>query len=77
MKKQKWTFTLIGTDNLDVEEMASSLSIDEHLEFTQDEAGTSKMFTRELHAREKYYACIDSCEKMPIGRYFANDDEEG
>ena len=39
MKKQNLTFTLIGTDNLDVETMAKSFAIDEHLEFQQDEAG--------------------------------------
>ncbi len=33
LKKQHWTFTLIGTDNLDVETMAHSFAIDEHLEF--------------------------------------------
>ena len=33
LKKQGWTFTLIGTDNLDVETMAHSFAIDEHLEF--------------------------------------------
>ena len=31
MKKQGWTFTLIGTDNLDVEGMAGSMNIDNHL----------------------------------------------
>ena len=36
LKKQNWTFTLIGTDNLDVETMAHSFAIDEHLEFQQD-----------------------------------------
>ena len=77
LKKQKWTFTLIGTDNLDVENMAHSMCIDDHLEFTQDEIETPKMFARELKAREKYYACIDKCAKMPTGRYFDNDDEEG
>ena len=40
LKKQNWTFTLIGTDNLDVEGMARSFAIDEHLEFKQTEAGT-------------------------------------
>ena len=34
MKKQDWTFTLIGTDNLDVEGMAGKMCIDNHLAFT-------------------------------------------
>ena len=43
LKKQKWTFTLIGTDNLDVETMAHSFAIEEHMEFQQTEAGTRAM----------------------------------
>ena len=33
LKKQHWTFTLIGTDALDVEGMAHSFAIEEHMEF--------------------------------------------
>ena len=51
LKKQHWTFTLIGTDNLDVETMAHSFAIDEHLKFEQTEAGTSAMFARERRSR--------------------------
>ena len=47
LKKQNWTFTLIGTDNLDVETMAQSFAIEEHMEFQQDEEGTKAMFARE------------------------------
>ena len=39
LKPQGWTFTLIGTDNLDVETMAHSFAIDEHLEFQQEYLG--------------------------------------
>lgn len=58
LKKQNWTFTLIGTDNLDVETMAKSFAIDEHLEFQQDEAGTKAMFACERRSRERYNCCI-------------------
>ena len=58
LKKQSWTFTLIGTDNLDVETMAHSFAIDEHLEFQQDEAGTKAMFARERRSRERYNCCV-------------------
>ena len=58
LKKQNWTFTLIGTDNLDVETMAHSFAIDEHLEFQQDEAGTKAMFARERRSRERYNCCV-------------------
>ena len=47
LKKQNWTFTLIGTDNLDVEGMAGAMAIDNHLEFKEDEAGTKEMFAFE------------------------------
>lgn len=43
LKKQSWTFTLIGTDNLDIEGMAGAMAIDNHLEFKEDEEGTKKM----------------------------------
>ena len=36
LKKQGWTFTLIGTEDLDVEGMAGSMAIDNHLSFTED-----------------------------------------
>jgi hypothetical protein len=31
VEKQSWTFTLIGTDNLDIETMAHSFAIEEHM----------------------------------------------
>jgi Mg-chelatase subunit ChlD len=31
LKRQNWTFTLIGTDNLDVETMAQSFAIEAHM----------------------------------------------
>lgn len=70
LKKQGWTFTLIGTDNLDVETMASSFAINDYLEFKQDEAGTKAMFARERRSRERYNCCV--AEEMPIltGSFF-------
>lgn len=70
MKKQGWTFTLIGTDNLDVESMAGSMSIDNHLAFTQDEAGTMEMFRRESKARMRYNEVVSEGCDMPAGDYF-------
>ena len=66
-------FTLIGTDNLDVETMAHSFAIDEHLEFQQDEAGTKVMFARERRSRERYNYCVAENAAMPVGSFF---DEE-
>ena len=74
LKKQGWTFTLIGTDNLDVETMAHSFAIDEHLEFQQSEAGTRAMFARERSCRERFNLCVAENASMPVGKYF---DEEG
>lgn len=73
LKKQNWTFTLIGTDNLDVETMAKSFAIDEHLEFQQDEAGTKAMFACERRSRERYNCCIADDTLMPTGSFFKED----
>lgn len=74
LKKQNWTFTLIGTDNLDVAEMAQSFAIEEHLEFQQDEKGTKAMFARERRSRERYNCCVAERAEMPKGKFF--DEEE-
>ena len=60
MKKQGWTFTLIGTDNLDVEGMAGKMCIDNHLAFTQDDRGTREMFARENKARMRFNESLAS-----------------
>ena len=73
LKKQHWTFTLIGTANLDVEAMARSFAIDEHLEFQQDEAGTKGMFARERHSRKRYNCCVAKDASMPTGSFFDED----
>lgn len=74
LKKQNWTFTLIGTDNLDVETMAHSFAIDEHMEFCQDEAGTKAMFARERRSRERYNCCVEASMPMPVGRFFEEEE---
>lgn len=70
LKKQNWTFTLIGTNNLDVETMALNFAIDEHLEFKQDEVGTEAMFARERRCRERFNCCIEENKAMPTGSFF-------
>ena len=70
LKKQHWTFTLIGTDNLDVEAMAHSFAIEEHLEFHQDMAGTKAMFARERRSRERYNCCVAKDAAMHVGSFF-------
>ncbi|MBR5350272.1 MAG: VWA domain-containing protein [Prevotella sp.] len=73
LKSQKWTFTLIGTDNLDVEGMAHSMSIDEHLDFKQDDANTKAMFSRERKARIRYNLHVDQDVAMPTGSFFEEE----
>ena len=70
LKKQNWTFTFIGTDDLDVENIALDMGIDNHLQFSEDEAGTKKMFARENRARERYVKCCAMDCKMEVGSYF-------
>ncbi|MDO5342208.1 MAG: VWA domain-containing protein [Bacteroidia bacterium] len=72
-KKLGWTFTLIGTDNLDVEGMAGSMAIDNHLVFAENEVETKAMFARERKSRARYCNFIACNEAMPSGSYF---DEE-
>lgn len=70
LKKQNWTFTFIGTDDLDVENIALDMGIDNHLQFSEDEAGTKKMFARENRARERYNKCRAMDCVMEAGSYF-------
>ena len=76
MKKQGWTFTLIGTDNPDVEGMAGSMNIDNHLAFTQDEEGTRMMFARENRARMRYNESVSIGCAMPAGDYFKEEEPD-
>lgn len=70
LKKQNWTFIFIGTDDLDVENIAHGMGIDNHLQFSEDEAGTKAMFARENRARERYNKCRAMDCKMEAGSYF-------
>ena len=70
LKKQHWTFTLIGTDNLDVETMAHSFAIEEHMEFHQDVEGTKAMFAHERRCRERYNCCVAEETSMTVGKFF-------
>lgn len=74
LKTQGWTFALIGTDNLDVENMASEMSIDNHLKFAEDEKSTREMFKHEREARVVFNKCCATETVMESGSYF-NDKE--
>ncbi|MCQ2203725.1 MAG: VWA domain-containing protein [Bacteroidales bacterium] len=73
-KKLGWTFTLIGTDNLDVEGMAGAMAIDNHLAFAEDDEGTREMFRRERNARVNYNMCCLRAEAMETGTYFREEE---
>lgn len=70
LKKQGWTFTFIGTDNLDVEAIATDMGIDNHLSFKEDEEGTKKMFACENRSRVLYCKRVSRGEAMPNGDFF-------
>ena len=74
LKKQNWTFTLIGTDNLDVETMARDFAIDEKLKFQQTAAGTAAMFACERRSRERYNCYLAEDADMPKGSFFDEED---
>ena len=73
LKKQNWTFTFIGTDDLDVESIALDMGIDNHLQFSEDEAGTREMFVRENKARVCYNKCLSIGRVSKAGCYFEEE----
>lgn len=77
LKSQGWVFTYIGA-NQDVEAVASSMSIDNHLAFDADDESTGEMFAKECRSRKKFFNKL-SCN-MPMCNlstgYFDEDDED-
>ena len=73
LKRQNWTCTLIGTDNLNVEAMAHHFYIDEHLKFEQTEEGTRAMFAKERSSRERYNHRVSCNLVAPTGKFFDED----
>ena len=80
LKEQGWTFTLIGTDNLDVESMARAISINEHMAFRQDSEGAQRMFSVNSKCINRFYGRLRGEEPdIPEGSFFSPgspDDEE-
>ena len=50
--------------------IALDMGIDNHLQFSEDEAGTKAMFARENRARERYNKCRAMGCAMEAGSYF-------
>lgn len=77
MKTQGWVFTYIGA-NQDVEAVAASMSIDNHLAFNADDKSTEAMFAKESHSRKKFFSKLNMdipVSDLNVG-YFADDDDD-
>lgn len=76
MKLQGWVFTYIGA-NQDVEAVANSMSIDNHLSFEASETGTSDMFAKEMRCRKLFFDKITPNQRMSdiCDDYFDEEDE--
>ena len=59
LTEQHWTFTFIGTDDLDVEGMASSMGIHHTLSFARNKEQAKAMFKEECESRMCYYDIIE------------------
>ncbi len=57
-----------------MEGMAHMMSIDEHMEFGQDEKSTDAMFARERSARMRFYGNVNYGIAMPTGSFFEEED---
>jgi hypothetical protein len=73
LKNNNWTFTYIGTDH-DVEKIAVSISIDNSMRFSKDQAGMQAMFLKEKQARSMYSQKIR--EKKDTKDKFYEDEEK-
>lgn len=61
MKEKGWVFTYIGA-NQDVEKVAMSMSIDNHLSYDSNEEGTQAMFAKELRSRKAFFDKVSLSE---------------
>lgn len=70
MKAAGWTFALIGTDNLDVEGMAGSLGVGNHMVFAETAEGTDRMFAQLDKSRENFNRRLSQGEEVGDGEFF-------
>ena len=71
-KEQGWTFTFIGTDDLDVEGMG----IKSFLSFSRNYESTSKMFSKDRASRAIFCSRTFRDERIDDAKYFVEGDEE-
>lgn len=75
-KEQGWTFTFIGTDDLDVEGMAHEMGIKSFLSFSRNYESTSKMFSKDRASRAIFCSRTFRDERIDDAKYFVEGDEE-
>lgn len=74
-KEQGWTFTFIGTDDLDVEGMAHEMGIKSFLSFSRNYESTSKMFSKDRASRAIFCSRTFRDERIDDAKYFVEEDE--
>lgn len=78
LKGQGWVFTYIGA-NQDVETVAASMSIDNHLAFDADDESTGEMFAKECRYRKKFFGKLSRnmpmCD-LSVGYFDEEDDDK-
>lgn len=78
LKSQGWVFTYIGA-NQDVEAVAASMSIDNHLAFEADDESTGEMFAKECRSRKKFFGKLSRnmpmCD-LSVGYFDEEDDDK-
>ena len=76
LKKQEWTFTLIGTDDLDVEGMALSMGIRHNMSFGRNGEQASMMFKEENAQRMRYFSRVHASKMANPTSRILDDDED-
>ena len=71
LKKQRWTFTFIGTDDLDVEGMAHAMGIKNTLSFGRDSEQTRAMFEEEKACRMMWFQ--RRCKEAQMSREMSQE----
>lgn len=74
LKKDRWTFTYIGTDH-DISSVAATLAIDNTLTFDNSPQGIQSMFEMERKSRAAFYGKIGSQEDLMMD-YFPSAQED-
>ncbi len=73
LKKQNWTFAFIGTDDLNVRDMAGDIGIKSHRSFSRDDEGAREMFRDLSDRRIQFYEDVLACRVFEDYNFFAED----